>query len=525
VGGAEVSRAAARLLALGVWCAGTAGPALAQCPDGSPPPCARPAAGARAAPPATSVAVLYFDNASRDTADAYLADGITEEIISRLGQVARIQVKSRYLVRRYRGGMDEDPATIGRTLGVASIVTGSVRRGGNRVRVTAEMVRTASGDVVWSERYDRDDADVLTLQGDLASAVATAIAGRLAPAERQALAAQPTRSREAWDRFVRGNYFLARRTPEAHARAVEEFVAAAQLDPGFTRARARAGYAYGVAAWRSDPVNGLAPDSSSRLARQAADRAVRADPRSSDAWMALSVAQLQRPESLAAARVSAERALALDTANAEAEHVHAWTLFYQGRTDDAVAAWRRALALEPGRPITLATLGWVAGIGRHWAEAERLYDSAVVFDPGFLQAYRQRAVFRFENGDTAGMRADNAALAALTRDGSYDSVSRALTALRAGDSTVLRGLVEREARTLSSPDGLDDDRFWRLAEGFVRLGEPDRALDWLERVLWKNTNFYSNLLPAPFDRMRGIPRYERLLDQWRVPAGFAGQER
>jgi TolB-like protein len=104
-------------------------------------------------PPATaptSLAVLYFENASADTGDAYLADGITEESISRLGQVGRIQVKSRYLVRRYRGDTDQDPAAIGRTLGVSSIVTGSVRRGGNRVRVTAEMVRTATGNVVWS---------------------------------------------------------------------------------------------------------------------------------------------------------------------------------------------------------------------------------------------------------------------------------------------------------------------------------------------------------------------------------------
>ena len=147
-----------------------------QCPDGSPPPCGR--AVPRTTVPPTSLAVLYFENASRDTADAYLAEGITEEIISRLSEVARLQVKSRYQVRRYRTDTTGDAAEIGRQLAVARIVTGSVRRAGNRLRVTAEMVRTATGDVVWSERYDRADTDVLSLQEDLASAVATAVTGR-----------------------------------------------------------------------------------------------------------------------------------------------------------------------------------------------------------------------------------------------------------------------------------------------------------------------------------------------------------
>ena len=98
----------------------------------------------------------------------------------------------------------ENAADIGRELAVARIVTGSVRRAGNRVRVTAEMVRAATGDVVWSERYDRADTDVLSLQEDLASAVATAITGRLLPAEREALAARPTRSPLAYDAYLLG---------------------------------------------------------------------------------------------------------------------------------------------------------------------------------------------------------------------------------------------------------------------------------------------------------------------------------
>jgi len=113
-----------------------------QCPDGTPPPCR---AQATRAPAPNSVAVLYFDNLSPDTADAYLASGLTEETIVRLGQVERLAVKSRHAVLRFRGRAAEDPTVLGRLLGVAYLVSGSARRSGSRVRVTVELVRTSNG--------------------------------------------------------------------------------------------------------------------------------------------------------------------------------------------------------------------------------------------------------------------------------------------------------------------------------------------------------------------------------------------
>jgi TolB-like protein len=499
--------------------------AALQCPDGSPPPCAG-ARTVRAAAAPTSVAVLYFDNASADSGDAYLADGITEEIISRLGEVGRLQVKSRYLVRRYRGAAAENPQTIGRQLAVASIVTGSVRRAGSRLRVTAEMVRTASGDVIWSERYDRADTDVLSLQEDLASAVATAITGRLLPNEQRAIAAQPTRNPAAWDHFLRGNAALAQRTSAAYARALAEYEAAARIDPAFSRALARIAYVYGVASWRSEEVNGIPPDSSWRLAHAAAQRAIRVNGALSDAWLALGVVQIERPESVAAGRISLERAITLDSSNAEAWHVYGWALIYQGREAEAVAAWHRAVAIEPSRPITVAMLGWYEGYQRRYADAERWLDSALVLDPGFAQSLRVRFLTRLGRGDTAGAREDLSRLSGRngmgllgtggSRDAALERIGSGLLAVQTGDSTLVRTEV---ARLLSRLDSLGDLQLGSVAMALVVLGETDNALDVLGRVRWKNTNHYANLLTWPFDRLRGLPRYERLLDEWRVPAG------
>lgn len=170
-------------VALAICLSWPAASALAQCPDGSPPPC-RAATGRPPAPAANSVAVLYLDNLSRDTADAFLADGLTEEIIIRLGQVPRLAVKSRYEVQRFRGRTAQDLAALGRALGAAYLVTGSVQRAGDQVRLRYEVIRAATRTHVAGDVIDRSSRDLLTVESDIAREVATAITGQLLPEER-----------------------------------------------------------------------------------------------------------------------------------------------------------------------------------------------------------------------------------------------------------------------------------------------------------------------------------------------------
>src|SRR2546425_5600699 len=145
----------------------------------------------RSPPAPTSVAVLYFENASPDSADEYLAAGLTEAVITQLGQVGRISVKSRSAVRRFRGANIPDPPAIGRTLGVAYLVTGSVQRAPphRTLRVTIELARTATGMRVWGDQFVGTDDSLFALQDNIARRVAEGVAGRLLPAERRAVAA------------------------------------------------------------------------------------------------------------------------------------------------------------------------------------------------------------------------------------------------------------------------------------------------------------------------------------------------
>jgi len=146
-----------------LMCAALVRPLVAQCPDGAPPPC-RSGRAASAPAPSNTVAVLYFDNLSRDTADAYLADGLTDEITTRLGQIERLTVTSRTTMQRYRGRVG-DPQTLARTLRVAHLVNGSIRRGPGRLRVGVELVRARDGVQLWTESYDRTDGDVRHRRG------------------------------------------------------------------------------------------------------------------------------------------------------------------------------------------------------------------------------------------------------------------------------------------------------------------------------------------------------------------------
>jgi len=378
--------------------------AALQCPDGAPPPCR--SATRPAAPAANSVAVLYFENATRDTNDAYLSDGITEEIISRLSGIERVTVRSRYLVRRYRGTALEDPAAVGRALNVTYLVSGSVRRAGGRLRVNAELIRAAGGAQVWGRQFDQSGDDVFAIQEAVAREVATGIVGRLLPNEQQSLAVRPTTSAEAYQAVLRGNFNLARRDSAGMVRAIAEYESALRADPAYVDALARVGLAYGIA--RSNGYGiGLPADTLTARAMRYSSDVVRRAPNSSEAWAAMGLAHLvDQPRTLEGVREGLERSIALDPSNAEPHHLLGFSLALLGQDSLGLEHDRMALALEPARPVTIMHLAHFAMKHRHTAEAMRWVDSALAFNPAFVNGRMLRATLLMAAGDTAEARAE-----------------------------------------------------------------------------------------------------------------------
>ena len=325
--------------------------ASAQCSNGSPPPCGRAIARV---PDPNSVAVLYLDNLSRDTADAFLADGLTEEIIIRLGQVQRLVVKSRFEVQRFRGRATAlDPPILGRSLNAVYLVTGSVQRAGDRVRLRVALVRAATRALVWGDIIDRASSDLLTIESDIAREVATAITGRLLPEERTRLARPLTSDPVAYEEYLRGLRWVNGSYDEAALRgALAHFDRAIARDSGFAAALSGRALAW---VWLADAF--VTPREGYGRAREAANQALARDSSQALAYANLSWAVLSLDLDAHEAERLVRRAVALDPRGGYARTVLSQALYAQGRVDESIAEARRAWALDS---LFSANGGWYA---------------------------------------------------------------------------------------------------------------------------------------------------------------------
>ncbi|HWO87694.1 MAG TPA: hypothetical protein VNL98_00935 [Gemmatimonadales bacterium] len=352
------------ILAVGLLAAALNWPLWPQCPDGTPPPCARPAGRLPTSrPAAASIAVLDLRNLSPDTSDTYLAEGLAVELTSRLGQLGRLIVKARTAVERLRRAGEMSAEELGRALDVSYLVGGSIRRSGPRVRVSVHVLRAATGVQVWANQYDREASDLLAIQEEVAAAVAEAIVGRLAPTERSALAQRPTGNPVAFDAYLRGSTAMrAGRTQDA-LRALRQAVA---LDSNYADALALMSRAYSREYWGSI----FRHDSLLVLARAAADRAVALAPDRRDTRLALGYYHYWGFRDYA--RATEEFALALRAAPNDPEVLGAiaFVARRQGRWDAHLTNLERALALDPADTANVVELVISLLYLRRWEDAE-----------------------------------------------------------------------------------------------------------------------------------------------------------
>ena len=466
--------------------------AAAQCPEGMLPPC-RPVRAA-AAPAPNSVAVLYFDNLSREPGDAYRADGLTEEIIVHLGQVRRLVVTSRSAVRRFRGGA-ESAAALGRLLGVAYIVSGAVRPAGGRLRVTAELVRTGSGTRVWGDVFDRSGADLFAIQAEIAEAVATAIAGQLIPDERARLTTRPTSDPQAYDLYLRGQFFLGRFTEADIRRAIALYSQAIARDSTFAIA-----FAATAVAWNALADDWLPPLETYPKARVAAERALALDT-SATALTGLFWPVLALDRDVRRAEALARRALSLDPRLADAHILSFAVASVRGDSTEAVAGARRA-----------------------WETDTLSYRGAFFYSEALGQNRRFNQLAAFVRRARDLMPADEArGWEGVARLGVGDC-PRAVELLREARESHFRmdlGLAlacvgrREEARALLDSTPAESGRryvnAYFIAALHVALGERDAAFEWLDRAAQQRTAYLAYLqTDFRWDGIRSDTRFAAL---------------
>jgi len=466
---------------------------VAQCPDGSPPPCAR-ATARTPAPPANSVAVLYFDNLARDTAHAYLADGLTEELIVRLGQVSRLDVKSRFESQRVRGAAAPDPRVLGRTLRAAYLVTGSLQMAGQRVRLSVSLVRTANGAQVWGNIYDRTGADLLQIQSDIASEVVTAIAGHLLPDERATLARRPTNDPVAYDLYLRGISAANSLSEDGLRAGLALLERAVARDSAFADAYAQQGFI----------------------------------------WLMLSDSWVEGGEGYARVRVAAERALRLDSTQGLAWGLLTWpAAVIDYDTAAALRAARQAVRYAPHHPVALGAMETVLILtgradesvrqGRLGWQSDTLSAVACLAYLNTLQLTRQL--------DTMEAVLPRMALALAPEDlAAWHGWVRLMRGDAAGAEQRLgwryfggwfggervRALVllGRRDAAVATVDSMRAEfrrgyfNAYVIAKGYAALGDADSAFAWLDRA-WEQRTHWLIFSPydALFDPLRRDPRW------------------
>ena len=479
-----------RVVAFASLC--SASPLLAQCPDGSPPPCARGGI-TRAAPAASanSIAVLYFDNLSRDSSDAYLAEGLTDEIIVRLQHIPRLDVKSRYEVRRLRGTQVTDARSVGRDLRVAWLVTGSVRPSPSRMRVSYELVRASDGRTVVSDIIDTTAADQWAISSTVSTRIARSVAGELAPAENAALS-RGSRDAQAVDLYRRGVYLESRGVATGsfdRIAAIAFFRSAVERDSTYAEAWAALAWAWG---W----VDSYFPNRvTAEQGRVAGARALALDSTSGGAAAVLYAMQTVDYDWAGGERLG-RRAIELNPRDQATLLGLSAFLLSEGKVAEADAFLRRAWEADSLNPQVLFFTNAVLTSERRWDELLRW--GSRVSD----RSARFRAHLGLGHADSALALASGTAerIMALAAGGRMDA---------ARDSA--RAYQQRmdSLRTIGAFIGNEDN----VAIAWAAVGDLDRAFASLEisfQVRSGSVFPWLKVWPG-FDPLRNDPRYHDLL--------------
>ncbi len=302
-------------------------------------------------PDKPSIAVLPFDNMSGDPEQEYFADGISEDLITALSKIRWFFVIARNSTFTYKGQAVE-VTQVAKDLGVRYVIEGSVRKAGNRVRISAQLIDATTGHHVWAERYDRDLADIFELQDEMTQTIAGAVEPELSAAERERAARKPPESLDAWETYQRGLWHLWSFTKDDNSEAQRVLRRAQELDPGFATAYAFESYSHYL-----DAMLGFAETSAGSLAAAltAAQKALALDDKDPVAFFALGRVYMMRGEHDASV-AELDTALALNPSFAMAYHGLGAALMLSGRLEEAAEALDKAIRLSPRDPVSWGTM-------------------------------------------------------------------------------------------------------------------------------------------------------------------------
>jgi serine/threonine-protein kinase len=449
-----------------------------------------------------SVAVLPFVDMSPDKDQDYFCEGIAEELIGALGRVPGLRVAARTSAFQFKGRAD-DVRRIGQQLNVEAVLEGSVRKAGNRLRVTAQLVSTKDGYQLWSERYDRETEDVFAIQDEIAATLVETLKIRLADAQAPR-GRRATEDLEAYHLYLQGRYWWNKRHEGGLWKSVDFFAQAIARDPSYALAHAGLADAHSVIGYYAF----LPPRAAFAKAKQAAEKALGLDDRLPEAHVSTALVRFWFDWDWAGAEQAFRRSLERNPHHVPAHIFLGQLLAAIGRVDEARGQWQAALELDPMSPLTNGIVASGLYFARHYEAGLARCRKALELDPNHIQSLWTEAftcgqLGRFDEGIEAAERA-----ASLSGRAPIFLGTLGLLLALAGRGDQARALV-RELESRSTQEYVGPHV---LASIHAGLGQKPETLDCLERAYEeRNSMMMAVAAMREFDFLRGEDRFDRLL--------------
>jgi eukaryotic-like serine/threonine-protein kinase len=457
-----------------------------------------------------SLAVLPFENASRDPEHEYLSDGITASLINILATVPKLRVMAQSTVFRFKG-REIDPQAVGRDLNVRAVLTGRMIQRGGSLRIGAELVDVATGSQLWGAQYDRKSGDIFEIQDEISSEISKKLRLQLTRAEKKRLTRRHTEDAEAYRIYLKGRHHWNKWTEEGFYKAIEHFQQAVEKDPGYALAYAGLADSYVLLGWNSY----LPPKDAFPKGKAAAMTALRLDPDLGEAHAPLAAVLWLHDWQWPEAQKDFKRSLELNPTYPTANHWRAEYLMTMGRHEEAIAEMKNSQTLDPLSLIINVAIGWAYYMARRYDEALEQLLQTVELDPNYpvtcwILGLLYRTTGCFELAITEGEKglklSGGSPLMRAALAHSYGKAGRAKEALQ-----ILDDLTKLARHKYVAPHF--------FAGIYIGLGENDRAIEYLEKSYEEHSHWliYLHIDPS-MDDLRNDPRFQDLLRRVGLPA-------
>jgi eukaryotic-like serine/threonine-protein kinase len=456
-----------------------------------------------------SLAVLPFENVSRDPENDYLSDGITGSLINNLATVPKLRVMAQSTVFRYKG-RDIDPQAVGRELNVRAVLTGRMMQSGGSLRIGTELVDVATGSQLWGAQFDRKPGDIFVIQDEISNEISGKLRLQLTHAEKKRLVRRHTEDHEAYRLYLQGRHHWNRWTEEGFYKAIGYFQQSIDKDPAYALAYTGIAESYVLLGWNSY----LPPKDAFPKGKAAAMAALERDPDLGEAHTPLAAALWLHDWRWPEAESEFKRSLELNPSYPTANHYYAEYLMTMGRHAEAIAKMKDSQELDPLSIIINVAIGWASYMARRYDEAIEQLLRTLELDPNYPMTHwilglLYRITGRYESAITAGEKA-----VTLSSGSSLMRAALAHTCAKAGRTQdalhVLDELNELAKHKYVVPHF--------LAGIHIGLGQNDRAIESLEKSWQDHSHWllYLHIDPS-MDDLRDDPRFQALLKRIGLP--------